>query len=114
MARPGKRDFAPYHRFSKAEWAQYRDGEPMTLAELVSRESLAYRAWRTPEGDFLARQLDRLAQLIRFTQASDGEEHEARMDVMEECVREEAFNRGYAEGQEAGRRSAFHYAESLD
>jgi type I pantothenate kinase len=21
----------PYHRFSKAEWAQYRDGEPMTL-----------------------------------------------------------------------------------
>ncbi len=22
----------PYHRFSKAEWAQYRDGEPMTLS----------------------------------------------------------------------------------
>ena len=22
----------PYHRFSKAEWAKYRDGEPMTLA----------------------------------------------------------------------------------
>jgi type I pantothenate kinase len=27
--KPPKLD--PYHRFSKAEWAQYRDGEPMTL-----------------------------------------------------------------------------------
>jgi type I pantothenate kinase len=25
-------DFAPYHRFSKQEWAKYRDGEPMTLS----------------------------------------------------------------------------------
>ena len=22
----------PYHRFTKAQWAQYRDGEPMTLS----------------------------------------------------------------------------------
>ncbi len=28
-----KIEFAPYQRFSKAEWAQYRDGEPMTLSE---------------------------------------------------------------------------------
>jgi type I pantothenate kinase len=26
------RKLEPYHRFSKAEWAQYRDGEPMTLS----------------------------------------------------------------------------------
>jgi len=26
-----KLDLAPYHVFSKQEWAQYRDGEPMTL-----------------------------------------------------------------------------------
>ena len=26
-----KLELNPYHRFSKAEWAQYRDGEPMTL-----------------------------------------------------------------------------------
>jgi type I pantothenate kinase len=26
-----KLELDPYHRFSKAEWAQYRDGEPMTL-----------------------------------------------------------------------------------
>jgi type I pantothenate kinase len=29
MLGPAKLD--PYHRFTKAEWAQYRDGEPMTL-----------------------------------------------------------------------------------
>ena len=27
-----KLELDPYHRFSKAEWAQYRDGEPMTLS----------------------------------------------------------------------------------
>ncbi|MEO6014587.1 MAG: type I pantothenate kinase [Devosia sp.] len=30
MAKP-KLELNPYHRFSKAEWAEYRDGEPMTL-----------------------------------------------------------------------------------
>lgn len=30
MARQ-KRELNPYHRFTKAEWAQFRDGEPMTL-----------------------------------------------------------------------------------
>ena len=28
-----KLEFDPYHRFSRAEWAEYRDGEPMTLSE---------------------------------------------------------------------------------
>src|ERR1700712_1026361 len=33
-----KLDFAPYPRFSKAQWAEYRDGEPMTLsAEDIER-----------------------------------------------------------------------------
>src|SRR4051812_7128637 len=31
MAEHRKLDLAPYHVFSKQEWAQYRDGEPMTL-----------------------------------------------------------------------------------
>jgi type I pantothenate kinase len=31
MAGKRKLELDPYHRFSKAEWAQYRDGEPMTL-----------------------------------------------------------------------------------
>jgi type I pantothenate kinase len=32
MADKKKLELNPYHRFSKAEWAQYRDGEPMTLS----------------------------------------------------------------------------------
>jgi type I pantothenate kinase len=32
MADKKKLELDPYHRFSKAEWAQYRDGEPMTLS----------------------------------------------------------------------------------
>jgi type I pantothenate kinase len=32
MVEKKKLELNPYHRFSKAEWAQYRDGEPMTLA----------------------------------------------------------------------------------
>ena len=31
MANDKKLELNPYHRFSKAEWAEYRDGEPMTL-----------------------------------------------------------------------------------
>ncbi len=32
MSSSGTRVLDPYHRFSKAEWAKYRDGEPMTLS----------------------------------------------------------------------------------
>jgi type I pantothenate kinase len=32
MADPRKLELNPYHRFSKAEWAEYRGGEPMTLS----------------------------------------------------------------------------------
>jgi type I pantothenate kinase len=32
MAEKKKLELNPYHRFTKAEWAEYRDGEPMTLS----------------------------------------------------------------------------------
>jgi hypothetical protein len=59
-----------------------------------------------PAGDFLARQMERLAQLIRWTNASTPEDHEARMEVWDEEIREQWFDRGYHEGYEAGRREA--------
>jgi hypothetical protein len=80
------------------------NGQPMTLAEVVDHEAMAYRAWGTPAGDFLGRQMERLAQLIRWTGATTPEEHEARMEVWDEEVREQWYDRGYHEGQEAGRR----------
>lgn len=77
---------------------------PATLAEAVDREARAYRARGTPEGEFLARQLERLAQLVRWTGAAAPEEHEARMEVWDEELRRQWEDRGYAAGYDAGRR----------
>ena len=56
---------------------------PRTLAETVDHEALAYRGWGTPEGNFLARQMERLAQLIRLTEAETPGEFEDRLEVYE-------------------------------
>ena len=85
------------------------NGQPITLVEMVEHEAMAYLAWGTTEGDFLARKMERLAQLIRWTGANDPAEHEARIEVWEEDIREKCFDRGYSEGYEAGRRSARGY-----
>ncbi len=90
------------------------DPEPRTLEQSIRDESRAYGETGTPMGAFLSRQLDRLAQLIRFTGAETGEDFEARFAVMEDDVRDEAFRRGYNEGQNAGLRQAFRYQEALD
>lgn len=84
----------------------FENGQPMTLAEVVDHEARAYRAWGTPAGDFLARQMERLGQLVRWTGARTPEEHESRMDVWDDEVRDQWFDRGYQEGLEAGRREA--------
>ena len=97
----------------KAVNAPGSDDAPMTLEQAVRSEADGYRAVGTPIAAFLARQLDRLAQLVRFTGAADGDEFECRLDVMEQDVREESFNRGYQEGQEAGLRLAGQYQEAL-
>jgi hypothetical protein len=95
---PGEARFPPE--------AVVANGQPRTLAEVVDHEAMGYRAWGTPTGEFLARQMERLAQLIRWTGASDPVEHEARMEVWDEEIREQWFDRGYQEGWEAGRRGA--------
>jgi hypothetical protein len=82
------------------------NGRPLPLAEAVEREAQNYRARGTSEGAFLARQIERLAQLIRWTGATTPEDHEARMEVWDEEIRDQWFDRGYHEGYEAGRRDA--------
>jgi hypothetical protein len=57
------------------------NGEPAGLAEVVEHEALAFKAWGNPTGDFLAREMGRLAQLVRWTAASTPQEHEERMEV---------------------------------
>ena len=80
------------------------DGRPTTLAELVDHEALAYRAWGTPEGDFLARQMERLSQLVRWTGATTPEDHEARMEVWDDDLRRQWEDRGHAAGLQQGRK----------
>jgi hypothetical protein len=80
------------------------NGRPTTLVELVDHEAMAYRAWGTPEGDFLARQMDRLGQLIRWTGATTPEVHEDRMQVWDDDLRQQWEDRGYEAGYAAGRR----------
>lgn len=81
-------------------------GQPMNLAEVIDHEAMAYRTWGTPAGDFLARQMERLAQLVRWTGATTPEDHEARMEVWDDELREQWYERGYQDGVEAGRQDA--------
>ncbi len=83
-----------------------RNGQPLSLAEVVEHESMGYRAWGSPTGEFLARQMERLAQLIRWTNANSPEDHEARIEAWDQEIRDQWFERGYEEGFEAGRREA--------
>jgi hypothetical protein len=82
------------------------NGQPLTLVEVVEHEIMGYRAWGTPTGDFLARQMERLGQLVRWTGATTPEEHEARIEVWDEEIREQWSDKGYREGYEAGCRDA--------
>jgi hypothetical protein len=77
------------------------NGQPVTLVELVDHEATSYRAWGTPEGDFLARQMERISQLIRFTGAATPEQYEDRIEVLETEAREQWFDVGFAEGRDS-------------
>ena len=79
------------------------NGQPVTLAEIVDHEAMSYRAWHTPEGDFLADQLERVSQLIAWTKATTPQEYVDRLEVWDEEIRVREFDRGYSEGVEAAR-----------
>ena len=57
------------------------NGQPCTLAEQIDHEALAYRSRGDSIGNFMADHLDRLAQLVRWTDASTPEDHDSRMEV---------------------------------
>jgi hypothetical protein len=81
------------------------NGQPATLVEVIDHEARAYRAWGTPIGDFLAGQMERLGQLVRWTGATTPRDHEERMDSWDDELRAQWFDRGYASGIEAARRA---------
>ncbi|HLI57642.1 MAG TPA: hypothetical protein VKY26_11505 [Actinomycetota bacterium] len=72
---------------------------PRTLAEQVDHEAIAYRVQGTELGDFLAGQMDRLAQLIRLAEAETVAQFLDRFEAMESWAREAHYERGYQDGR---------------
>ena len=82
-------------------WPDDADGPRLTFAELVEHEAMGYRAWGNAVGEFLARQLDEIGQLIRWTHSTTPDEHESRKAAWDDEIREKWEARGF----EAGRQS---------
>jgi hypothetical protein len=57
------------------------------------------RGLGTPESRFVAEQLERVAQLLRFTAAETPDQYFDRLFANEESEKEAAFERGYQEGR---------------
>jgi hypothetical protein len=98
---PDERE-APADEEPRPPWPDDADGPWLTFAELIDHEALDYRAWGTPVGDFLARQMEILAQSVRWTGATTPEEHESRIEVWDGDLRERWRAIGYEEGRCAG------------
>jgi hypothetical protein len=92
-------DTAPARVENRHPLIDATDGPRLTLPQMIDREARGYLAWGTPVGDFLARKLDELSQLVRWTQATTPDEHDARMDVWDAEIRDQWEARGYEEGQ---------------
>ena len=80
------------------------NGQPVTLAEYVDDEARSYRSQGTPEAAFIAEHLERLGQLIRWTGAATPAEHNDRMEIWDEEIRAQHYDRGYSDGVAAARR----------
>ena len=63
-------------------------------AEIQRMEALA-----GPCARFVAAQLRRTEQLLRFTEANSPEEFDAKVECNEEWVKANAYDRGYTEGR---------------
>ena len=74
-------------------------GGAPSLADLVAAEADRLRRSASPIGGFLADQLERVAQLVRWTGATTPEEHQDRIEVWEEQAREHAYEMGRQAGQ---------------
>ena len=87
----------------------------MNNAELIAflqAEIQRLRALDGPCARFAAAQLERAAVLLHFTGAHSEAEFDARIAANEDWVRDEAFNRGYAEGRASALRSLNGYADA--
>jgi hypothetical protein len=73
----------------------------MSLLHHVRDEILRLRAQESRSGNFMADQLERVAQVIVFTGAETPEQYVDRVFANEQAVQEQHFERGYQEGRES-------------
>jgi hypothetical protein len=78
--------------------------------ELIRR----HRAAGSPADLFIAEQLERVAQLLRFTGAETAQEFAARVELNEQWARQAEFDRGWAAGRASLRREVNHSPYTLN
>src|SRR4051794_22617605 len=71
------------------------NGEPQTLPEMIDDEARAYRDRGDSFARFIADYLERLGQLVRLTHATSPEEHDERIEILDDEIRAKWFDRGY-------------------
>jgi hypothetical protein len=69
------------------------------LYTFTCEQIAAHLAKGTPEDRFIAEQLERVAQLIRFTGATTPEEFHARVETNDQWARQAEFDRGWTAGR---------------
>ena len=79
------------------------NGQPLTLAEQIDHEALSYKARGDSFGEFIAKHLASLADLVRWTIAETPEDHEDRLECWECEARARVYDRGYQAGLDAAR-----------
>jgi hypothetical protein len=79
------------------------NGQPVTLVEQIDHEALAYRELGDSFSQFIASHLERLAQLVLWTDAKTPEEHEGRMEVWDDEIRDKFYDRGFEDGLQTAR-----------
>lgn len=72
-----------------------RPATSQDLASRIEREARKYRGRPGEAAELIAETLERLAQLIAWTGATTAREHRDRMDVWDEQLRGQWFDRGY-------------------
>jgi hypothetical protein len=86
----------------------------LSLPELIDHQADWFRSWPSAAGDLIARALDELALKVRMVDATTPEDAMARIEILEQDVRQQWEAIGFENGKAAGLRQAAPYNGPLD
>jgi hypothetical protein len=86
----------------------------LSLADLADHVAAHFRGWHNGAGDLFAKTLEELGHKIRFTQATNPSDFEARVEILEADRDDSHYRAGYENGLIIGRRQGPAYAGPLD